>query len=134
MDILTPAARSARMALIRSKDSRFELRIRSTLHRLGYRYRKHHPSLPGKPDLVFPSRGKIIFLNGCYWHGHTCRLARLPKSNIGYWSTKIAANAARDRKHGARLRRKGWKVLTVWECQMKNFDSTLRRIENFLRV
>src|SRR4051812_21497003 len=99
MDTLTRDERSARMALIRSKDSKFEKRVRSAIHRLGYRYRKHHPGLPGKPDLVFVARRKIVFLHGCFWHGHQCRLTRMPKSNVAYWNQKIAANCARDKRN-----------------------------------
>jgi len=132
MDILTKAERSARMRLIRSKDSKFELRVRSAVHHLGYRFRKHVPTLPGKPDMVFASRRKIIFINGCYWHGHNCHLLRLPKSNSAYWNPKIRANSARDARHRLELKRTGWKVLTVWECQRADFGSLMARIRDFL--
>src|SRR5690242_19830343 len=95
-DILSPSQRSLRMSLIRSFDSKFECRVRSALHKLGYRYVKNDGRLPGKPDLVFPSRGKIVLLHGCFWHGHGCRLDRRPKSNLTYWRQKIARNRARD--------------------------------------
>jgi DNA mismatch endonuclease (patch repair protein) len=133
MDILTPGARSARMALIRSKDSKFELRVRSALHKLGYRYRKHDQQLPGKPDLVFPSRRKVIFLHGCFWHGHRCRLGRMPKTRSDYWLPKISGNISRHSKNIKALRQLGWSTLTVWECQLKQFDVLLARIERFLR-
>lgn len=132
MDVLTPADRGARMALIRSKDSKFELRIRSELHKRGYRYRKHDPKLPGKPDLVFPSRRKVIFLHGCFWHGHRCRLGRHPKSNTSYWAPKIAGNRERDRRHVTELKRLGWVPLIVWECELTNFDNLIGRIESFI--
>jgi DNA mismatch endonuclease, patch repair protein len=133
MDILTAAERSARMALIRSTDSRFELRVRTALHKRGYRYRKHDRKLPGKPDLVFSSRQKVIFLHGCFWHGHRCRLGRLPKSRREYWIPKINGNRARDEKDQKVLRKLGWKSLTVWECELKSFDKLMTRIERFLQ-
>src|SRR5215813_3684371 len=133
MDILTPAERSARMALIRSIDSRFELRIRSALHKRGYRYRKHDRGLPGKPDLVFPSRKKVIFLHGCFWHGHRCRLGRMPKSRSEYWVSKIKGNRLRDRQNQKALRKIGWSSLMVWECELSRFDNLISRIECFLQ-
>jgi DNA mismatch endonuclease (patch repair protein) len=120
------------MALIRSVDSKFELRVRSALHKLGYRYRKHDRRLPGKPDLVFPARRKVIFLNGCFWHGHRCRLGRMPKSRSHYWIPKITGNRSRDRKNIRSLRALGWSSLTVWECQLDRFDELLARVERFL--
>src|SRR5437879_2476946 len=89
MDTLTPKQRSARMSMIRSKNSKFELAIRSRIHGIGFRYRLHVPDLLGKPDLVFPSRKKIVFLHSCFWHGHGCRLSRMPKTKRGYWVKKI---------------------------------------------
>ena len=132
MDTLAPAERSARMALIRSKDSKFELRVRTALHKRGYRYRKHDPKLPGRPDLVFAARHKAIFLHGCFWHGHHCRLGRMPKSRAYYWVPKIAGNRARDKRNIRSLRALGWSSLTVWECQLSNFDELFTRIQRFL--
>jgi DNA mismatch endonuclease (patch repair protein) len=121
------------MALIRSTDSRFELRVRTALHKQGYRYRKNCPKLPGKPDLVFSSRRKVIFLHGCFWHGHRCRLGRLPKSRREYWVPKINGNRARDEKNKKALRKLGWKSLTVWECELIGFEKLIARIERFLQ-
>jgi DNA mismatch endonuclease (patch repair protein) len=132
MDILARAERSARMALIRSVDSKFELRVRSALHRRGYRYRKHDRRLPGKPDLVFVSRRKVIFLHGCFWHGHRCRLGRMPKSRSQYWVPKISGNRLRDGRNLKALRALGWSVLTVWECELDKFDRLVVRIKKFL--
>jgi DNA mismatch endonuclease (patch repair protein) len=132
-DILSPAERSARMALIRSRDSKFELRVRSALHKRGYRYRKHDHTLPGKPDLVFPSRRKVVFLHGCFWHGHRCRLGRLPKSRSGYWLSKINGNRARDRRRQSELQKIGWTSMTVWECELSDFDELIARIDRFLQ-
>jgi DNA mismatch endonuclease (patch repair protein) len=120
------------MSRIRSKDTRFEVRVRSALHRLGYRYRLHVPSLPGKPDLVFISRQKIVFLNGCFWHGHHCRANRRLNANAAYWTEKIAGNRDRDKRNKRKLARAGWKSLTVWECELANFDKLLSHIERFL--
>jgi len=132
MDTLSRAERSARMALVRSKDSKFELRVRSALHKLGYRYRKHDRSLPGKPDLVFPSRRKVIFLHGCFWHGHRCRLGRVPKTRTEYWLPKISGNRSRDQKNIRALRKLGWNTLIIWECQLSQFDAVIARMERFL--
>lgn len=132
MDILSRAERSARMALIRSVDSKFELRVRSALHKRGYRYRKHDRRFPGKPDLVFVSRRKVIFLHGCFWHGHRCRLSRMPKSRLQYWNPKINGNRLRDQRNAKALNALGWDSLTIWECQLTKFDDLLARIERFL--
>lgn len=129
---LSPAERRVRMALIRSKDTQLELRVRSALHKRGYRYRKHDKHLPGRPDLVFASRRKVIFLNGCFWHGLKCRLFRMPKSRPEYWSPKIAGNRERDRKNKRKLIRLGWKCLTLWECELSKFDDLIARAEKFL--
>lgn len=133
MDPLTPNQRSVRMSLIRSKNSKFERAIRSRIHALGYRYKLHVGSLPGKPDLVFTTRKKIVFLHSCFWHGHGCRLTRMPKSNVTYWTNKISSNRIRDRKIASKLRRQGWKVLVVWECRYReNAEKTFTRLIKFL--
>jgi DNA mismatch endonuclease (patch repair protein) len=120
------------MRLVRSKDSKCELRVRSAVHQLGYRFRKHVLTLPGKPDMVFASRRSIIFINGCYWHGHKCRLARMPKSNSAYWTAKVQTNQARDTRHLDELNRAGWSVLTVWECQLSDFAALIASVRDFL--
>lgn len=131
-DTLTSAQRSARMSLIRSRDSKFELRVRSAIHRLGYQFRKHYEGLPGKPDLVFVARRKAIFLHGCFWHGHSCRLNRRPKTNTSYWESKVERNRERDVVVRRRLRQLGWNVLTIWECESRNLDQAIGRIQRFL--
>ena len=133
-DVLNRAERSERMSLIRSSDSKFERLVRSALHKLGYRYKKNDDRLPGRPDLVFPSREKVIFLHGCFWHGHGCRLDRRPKSNKAYWNAKLARNRACDAAVARKLRRLGWGVLTVWECELSNCDRMLRRMDRFLHL
>ena len=120
------------MARIKSRDTKPEMMVRSTLHRLGYRYRLHVKGLPGSPDIVFPSRKKIILVNGCFWHGHTCPRGRsIPKSNVEFWVTKIQTNRQRDARTLRKLRREGWRVLTVWECRIKK-DAWLSMALKFL--
>lgn len=118
-DVVSPAVRSRMMAGIRGKNTKPELMLRSELHRRGFRFRLHRRDLPGSPDLVFPKRGAVIFVNGCFWHGHDCHLFRLPKSRTEFWREKIAANVARDRRQMDALRAAGWRVSVVWECALK---------------
>lgn len=101
------------MGRIRSRDTKPEIAVRSILHRLGYRFRLHRKDLPGQPDIVLPKHRKVILVQGCFWHGHTCRLASKPKSNEGYWSPKIAGNRARDARNTDALARQGWTVLEL---------------------
>ena len=119
VDTLTPKARSERMARIRGKDTVPEMKVRRMTHRMGYRFRLHCRSLPGSPDLVFPGLKKIIFVHGCYWHGHKCKYGKLPKSNVAFWTNKIVTNKARDKRNIAALRRAGWKVFVVWQCETR---------------
>lgn len=108
------------MSRVRSSDTRPEMTVRSTLHALGFRYRLHSKDLPGTPDLVFPSRGKVLFVHGCYWHGHNCRMGQAAsKTNVEFWAEKIRTNIARDRRNINALRRMGWGVAVVWECELK---------------
>ncbi|MEM5449096.1 very short patch repair endonuclease [Paraburkholderia guartelaensis] len=133
MDTLTPAERSARMALVRAKDTKPELLVRRLVHGMGYRYRLHRRDLPGTPDLVFPGRSKVIFIHGCFWHRHArCALARLPKSRGDFWLPKLTANAKRDARNMRALRQLGWSVLTIWECQLSDAAKLADRIRRFL--
>jgi len=135
MDTLTRVERSKRMALVRSKDTKPELLVRRIARKCGQRFRLHVSKLPGKPDLVFPKPKKVIFVHGCYWHRHPdprCPLARLPKSRRTFWIPKLTQNRRRDLRNIARLRRDGWKVSVVWECQLKNRASLEKRIKRFL--
>lgn len=135
MDTLGPAERSHRMSLVRSRDTGPELTVRKLLFAMGYRYRLHDKKLPGHPDLVFPSRRKIIFVHGCFWHRHeNCPLARLPKSRLAFWAPKLEKNRLRDGRVAARLRRAGWSVATVWECQLKDLDRLRKRLRRFMEV
>lgn len=124
--------RSENMRRIRSKDMRPELAVRSLVHKMGYRYRLHRKDLPGTPDMVFASRRKVIFIHGCYWHGHNCKKGHIPESNLEYWTPKLKRNRARDQKNAKALETAGWQVLVVWECDTKNEPSLSRRIKRFL--
>ena len=133
-DKLTPARRSANMAKIRAKDTKPELLVRSMAHRLGYRFRLHRRDLPGKPDLVFPSRRAVIFVHGCFWHQHdddACLDGRRPKSNSGYWEAKLDRNVHRDQAAQAALVEQGWRVLVVWECEASE-PELADRLQGFL--
>lgn len=125
------------MAGIRSVDTRPELMIRKALHADGMRYRLHVRDLPGRPDIVFPARRAVIFVNGCFWHGHDCHLFRLPSTRTEFWRDKISRNAARDLKACALLREEGWRRLTVWECALRGqkgpgFEAVMTRIIRWL--
>lgn len=133
MDKLTPEKRSANMSRIRSKGMKPELAVRSIAHRLGFRFRLHAKDLPGKPDLVFRSRRKAIFVHGCFWHCHSCKEGqREPKSNIDYWRQKIARNRARDELHQRALEEMGWQSLAIWECEIKRPEDVATRVQTFL--
>jgi DNA mismatch endonuclease (patch repair protein) len=124
------------MSGIRGKNTRPELLIRHSLHKAGYRYRLHG-KLPGKPDLVFPSRRAVLFIHGCFWHGHDCHLFRLPGTRQEFWQAKIASNVARDRLARDRLHEAGWRVGTVWECAIRGrgrlpIEDVMNRIGNWL--
>ncbi|WP_293759476.1 very short patch repair endonuclease [uncultured Aquitalea sp.] len=133
MDRVSASKRSEIMRKVRQKDTSAELAVRKLLFALGYRYRLHDRRLPGTPDVVFPGRKKIIFVHGCFWHGHeNCPKARLPKSNIEYWSTKVANNILRDTQVQEELRQQGWGVLIVWQCQIKAQEELQGRLIAFL--
>lgn len=126
------------MAAVRGKDTNPELAVRSLVHRLGYRFRLHAKDLPGKPDLVFRSRRKVIFVHGCFWHQHpkqSCRDGRAPKSNLSYWAAKLARNVNRDQRTVEALRAMRWKVLVLWECEIERQPGKAEnRIARFLNV
>ena len=133
MDNLTQEQRVHTMRSVRGKDTRPEIIVRRLVHALGYRYRLHRRDLPGCPDLVFVSRKKVIFVHGCFWHGHACRAGRnRPKSNFHYWKKKLLGNTQRDSQHRADLRRLGWTVLTIWECRLKERTGFEDQISRFL--
>jgi DNA mismatch endonuclease (patch repair protein) len=131
-DTRTPEQRSRIMRAVGTKDTGPEMIVRRLLHRLGYRFSLHRSDLPGSPDIVLSKYRKIIFVHGCFWHGHLCRKGQLPKSKIDYWSKKICANRTRDRKHTAALRRAGWSVMTIWQCQTKIPERLNSRLSRFV--
>ncbi len=131
MDRLTTAQRSANMRQITSKNSKAELIVRRLVHGMGYRYRLHDHSLPGRPDMVFRRRHKVIFVHGCFWHAHDCKLAHVPASRQAYWQPKLARNKARDRAHQKSFTRDGWQSLVIWECEV-NDPSLNARLRDFL--
>jgi len=132
-DNLSAERRSENMRRIRSRDTSPEMAVRRLLHGLGYRYRLHLKDLPGKPDLVFPKRGCIVMVHGCFWHGHPgCRESRMPSSNQEYWVEKLERNYARDRAHLRTLKRLGWRVMVVWECETKSIGTIRSKLTRFL--
>ncbi|MEE9240129.1 MAG: DNA mismatch endonuclease Vsr [bacterium] len=133
MDTLTPEQRSRTMARVRGKDTGPEMRVRRLVHGMRYRYRLHRSDLPGKPDLVFPRLGKTIFVHGCFWHVHNCPAGRKRvRTNEDYWLPKLARTKKRDRKNLAALRKQGWEVLVLWECQLKDEGVLRKAIRKFL--
>jgi DNA mismatch endonuclease (patch repair protein) len=132
-DVHSPEQRSRNMASIRGKDTKPEKLVRSLLHKLGYRYRLHRKDLPGKPDLVFPSRRKVIFVHGCFWHMHNCRWGKVtPSTNAEFWHTKRKGNSDRDNRAMKGLAAQGWDVYIIWECEIKDQPALAKRIASFL--
>ena len=137
-DVVTPAVRSRMMAGIRGKDTKPELAIRSALHRRGFRFRLHRNNLPGKPDMVFAQHRAVIFVHGCFWHGHDCHLFRWPRTREKFWREKIGSNIERDRNQSAALLEEGWRVATIWECALKGrsrlpFEAIVESIASWLK-
>jgi DNA mismatch endonuclease (patch repair protein) len=121
------------MRAVKSKNTRPEMTVRRLVHGMGFRFRLHRKDLPGKPDIVFPSRRSVIFVHGCFWHGHNCRRgARIPKTNMEYWVPKLERNRARDKAHREMLEAEGWRVLVVWECETKDTATLSARLQEFL--
>ena len=134
-DRMTKEQRSKNMSHIRSKDTSIELKVRKYLFSLGYRYRVNYKELPGKPDIVFTKKKIAIFIHGCYWHGHNCnsRYAHVSKSNTDYWNTKIQRNQERDKRNIEQLEKDGWKVIVLWECEIKeNFEKKKKKLDFIL--
>ena len=133
MDVFTVERRSALMARIQGKNTKPEISVRRIAYGLGYRFRLHRRDLPGTPDLTFPCLKKIIFVHGCFWHQHReCRYAYTPKSNTAFWEQKFSSNRSRDIHVLRELRRLGWKVLVVWECETKKPQALISKINRFL--
>jgi DNA mismatch endonuclease (patch repair protein) len=131
-DNRSPESRSALMSRIRGKDTAPEVAVRRVLHSLGYRFRLHRRDLPGTPDIVFPSRRKVIFVNGCFWHAHGCRIGHPPKSRPDFWLPKLQKNRLKDKRNLRALRSSGWGAMTVWQCQAGRCDELKGRLISFL--
>ena len=118
-DVVEPAVRSRMMSEIRRANTKPEVSLRKALFALGLRFRLHESTLPGRPDIVFPKYRAVVFVNGCFWHGHECRLFKWPRSNVSFWRNKIEGNMRRDRRTRRQLAGMGWRVRTVWECSIR---------------
>ena len=133
-DIFTPEKRSNIMSKIKGKNTKPEMTVRSTLHRMGYRFRIHDKKLPGSPDIVLSRHKKIIFVHGCFWHGHAgCKRAAMPESNFEFWNKKISRNIERDNSTERELRSFGWQVLIIWQCQTKDPDALRMILRQYMR-
>ncbi|WP_430430488.1 very short patch repair endonuclease [Oceanicaulis sp.] len=132
-DVFTPDERSRVMRAVKDKNTKPEMIVRRMAHALGYRYRLHRKDLPGSPDLVFAGRKAVIFVHGCFWHGHDCkRGSRQPKTNAEYWRAKIARNMSRDAANLQALENQGWRALVLWECELKDRAAMAERLRGFL--
>ena len=131
MDTRSPEQRSYIMRSVRTRDTGPELAVRSLLHQMGLRFSLQRKDLPGRPDIVLPKRNTVVFVHGCFWHGHGCRKGRLPKSRLGFWRPKIRKNKTRDAESAKMLRAQGWRVLTIWQCQTKNSDRLRNKLVAF---
>ncbi len=133
MDRISKQRRSWNMSRIRGKDTKPELLVRSLLHRMGYRFRLHRRDLPGCPDIVLPKHRTVILVHGCFWHRHPrCKYAYTPKSNVRHWKKRFAENVERDRRTRRKLRRLGWQVIVLWECQTADSERLSRRLRTLL--
>jgi len=131
-DTRTPEQRRRIMQSVGTKDTTPELRVRSILFGMGFRYRLHAKRLPGRPDIVFPAKRKAIFVNGCFWHFHGCSKGKMPKSRPDYWEPKLRANRDRDEANIRELQALGWSALVVWQCELRNVSSITERVALFL--
>ncbi len=136
VDNISKEERSHVMSLVKQKDTKPEMIVRSYLHRKGLRYRLYDRTLPGKPDLVFPKYKTVVFVHGCFWHGHDdpqCKLARIPKSRVEFWTNKIKGNRERDTRNKKKLEVMGWRVLTIWECELSG-QKSLEKLFNAVKL
>lgn len=134
-DRIDPETRSENMRRIRSRDMKPEMVVRRVAHSMGYRYRLHRKDLPGRPDLVFGPKRAVMFVHGCFWHQHDdagCKRSHVPKSNTAYWEAKLARNVERDMAVQDALRKSGWRVLVIWECETNDVKALQQRIRAFL--
>jgi DNA mismatch endonuclease (patch repair protein) len=134
-DVLTPEQRHRNMSHIRARDTRPEITVRRLLRSLGYYYRLHDKKLPGKPDIVFKSKKKIIFVHGCFWHMHSCQYGKVqPSTNTAFWKEKREQTVERDLRQQKELKEQGWDVLTIWECESKNKPEMIVKLIIFLEI
>ena len=132
-DVFTKEKRSWVMSRVKGRDTKPEILIRSVVHRMGYRFRVHRRDLPGNPDIVLPRHGKVIFVHGCFWHGHkNCPRSKRPTTNTVFWNDKLNKNIERDKRFQKKLRSMGWKVLVVWQCETRKPEKLLMKLERFL--
>lgn len=132
-DVFSKEKRSWIMSRVKGRDTKPELLVRSFVHRMGYRFRVHRRDLPGNPDIVLPRLGKVILVHGCFWHGHkSCPRSKRPSTHVGFWNKKLDSNLERDKRDRRELRKIGWKVLVVWECETRKPDRLLMKLERFL--
>jgi DNA mismatch endonuclease, patch repair protein len=135
VDILTTAERSKRMSLIKGRDTKPEMAVRKLVFSMGGRYRVHRPDIPGRPDMAFIAKRKVIFVHGCFWHMHrNCKKARPPKSNQEYWMPKLNRNVERDKAILEKLEREGWEYLVIWECEVPSIEALKAKLANFLSL
>jgi DNA mismatch endonuclease (patch repair protein) len=133
VDVHTREQRSRNMAAIRGRDTKPEIRVRTLLHSLGYRFRLHRKDLPGKPDIVLPKHGAVIFVHGCFWHCHRCRFGRVqPTTRAEFWTSKRQSNVDRDHRNKKALRKLGWRIMVIWECEVKATEKIKVRLSRFL--
>ena len=132
-DVFSQEKRSWIMSRVKGRDTKPEILVRSFIFRMGFRFRLHRRDLPGTPDIVLPRHGKVIFVHGCFWHGHKrCPRSKRPTTNENFWNNKLDGNIKRDKRYRRKLRQMGWKVLIVWECETKSPEKLLQKLERFL--
>jgi len=133
IDVFLPEKRSWIMSLVKGKNTRPELIVRSLIHRMGYRFRLYQKILPGNPDIILKRHKKVVFIHGCFWHGHKgCLRSKRPMTNRSFWNKKLSKNIERDKRQQKELHKLGWKTLIIWECQIKNLDHLKRILADFL--
>lgn len=134
-DIVSRSKRKEMMSSVKQRHTKPEITVRKLLHRLGYRFRLHSKKLPGTPDIVLPKYKAVIFVHGCFWHQHeSCRKARRPTSNVEFWNEKLNRNIERDKRKESELKKSGWKVSIIWDCEMKDENFLIKKIKKFLRA